>query len=187
MEFNEIIKSRRKELNKTLEQVANDCDVSKATVLRWESGEIKNIRRDKIAKLAKSLNVTPGHLMGWDDIKIGSELNKILISVSKELNKDYTEIKNIYLSDISPISKDNSNLNYENVLNSYIRYYDNKNHYQNDMKFSTIDEAMRFIIKSPTVSAYGGYDLDKMTDDEIIEFANELAEMFKVLAKRHQK
>lgn len=53
--------------------------------------------------------------------------------------------------------------------------------------FSNIDEAMQFIIKSPTVSAYGGYDLDKMSNDEIIEFANELAEMFKVLAKRHKK
>lgn len=68
MNFNEIIQSRRKYLNKTLEDVAKDCDVSKATVLRWESGEIKNVRRDKIAKLAKSLNITPAYLMGWESV-----------------------------------------------------------------------------------------------------------------------
>ena len=76
MEFNEIIQSRRKELNKTLEDVAKDCEVSRTTVLRWESGEIKNVRRDKIAKLAKSLKVTPAHLMGWDNIVIGADLKK---------------------------------------------------------------------------------------------------------------
>lgn len=68
MDFNEIIQTRRKYLNKTLEDVAKDCDVSKATVLRWESGEIKNVRRDKIAKLAKSLNITPAYLMGWEPV-----------------------------------------------------------------------------------------------------------------------
>lgn len=57
----------------------------------------------------------------------------------------------------------------------------------NTIFFTNVEEAMQFIIKSPTVSAYGGYDLDKMSDQEIIEFANELAELFKVLAKRHQK
>lgn len=46
---------------------------------------------------------------------------------------------------------------------------------------------MQFIIKSPVASAYGGYDLDKMSDDEIIDFANELAEMFKVMSKRYCK
>lgn len=53
--------------------------------------------------------------------------------------------------------------------------------------FVSFDSAMQFIIKSPVASAYGGYDIDKMSEDEIIDFANELAEMFKIMAKRHQK
>lgn len=59
---------------------------------------------------------------------------------------------------------------------------------ENDfVSFTSIDSAMQFIIKSPVASAYGGYDIDKMSEEEIIDFANELAEMFKIMAKRHQK
>ena len=32
--------------------------------MRWESGEIKNMRRDKLVALARSLNVDPVVLMG---------------------------------------------------------------------------------------------------------------------------
>lgn len=58
MNFNEKIKQRRIELDKTLEEIGNICGVSKATVLRWESGEIQNLKRDKIAKLAAALEIS---------------------------------------------------------------------------------------------------------------------------------
>lgn len=64
MEFKELIKSLRLEAGKSLEDVARDVGVSRATVLRWESGEIKNMRRDKLIALARSLRTTPIALMG---------------------------------------------------------------------------------------------------------------------------
>ena len=67
MEFKDLIKTRRKELNLTLEDIGKVVGVSKATVLRWESGEIENVRRDKIALLAKALHCTPAYLMGWEE------------------------------------------------------------------------------------------------------------------------
>lgn len=67
MEFKDLIKNRRNRLGKTLEDVAQVVGVSKTTVQRWESGNIKNLRRDKIAKLAEALHTTPGYLMGWED------------------------------------------------------------------------------------------------------------------------
>lgn len=51
----------------TLEQVANQVGVGKSTVRKWETGMIANMRRDKIASLAKALHTTPAYLMGWDD------------------------------------------------------------------------------------------------------------------------
>ncbi len=65
MEMAEKIKNRRTELNLTLENIAKVVGVSKATVQRWESGAISNMRRDKIANLAKALQTTPAYLMGW--------------------------------------------------------------------------------------------------------------------------
>ena len=67
MEFKDLIKTRRLEIGKTLEEVSKEVGVSKATVQRWESGEIANMRRDKIAKLAKALETTPAYLMGWTE------------------------------------------------------------------------------------------------------------------------
>lgn len=65
MEFSDILRARRNALNLTLEEVGEAVGVSKTTVLRWESGEIKNLRRDKIYKLAQILGVEPSILMGW--------------------------------------------------------------------------------------------------------------------------
>lgn len=79
MEFKDLIKSRRIKLGLTLEDVGKIVGVSKATVQRWESGEISNMRRDKIVLLAKALHTSPAYLMGWED---GTE-NQILFQKTK--------------------------------------------------------------------------------------------------------
>lgn len=63
----EALRRRRKELGLTLSQIADQMGVTEATVQRWESGNIKTIRHEKIAKLAEVLDVNPATLMGWDD------------------------------------------------------------------------------------------------------------------------
>lgn len=68
MEFKDLIKKRRLDLGLTMEELGKKIGVSKATIQRYESGEIKNVRRDKIAKLANALDTTPAYLMGWEDV-----------------------------------------------------------------------------------------------------------------------
>ncbi len=53
------IAERRKELGLTLDELGRMVGVSKSTVKKWESGYIKNMRRDKIVLLAKALQVSP--------------------------------------------------------------------------------------------------------------------------------
>lgn len=52
---------------------------------------------------------------------------------------------------------------------------------------NNIEEAMITILSNPSVAFYGGYDLDKMTDEEKIEFANQIADSIKFFAKRYRK
>ena len=59
MNIGRLIFSRRKELNLTLEEIGSAVGVSKSTVKKWESGYIANIKRDKIAALAKVLQISP--------------------------------------------------------------------------------------------------------------------------------
>lgn len=54
---------RRKQVGLTQKEVAQAVGVSEATVSRWESGEIANMRRDKIAAIAKVLNCSPNFIM----------------------------------------------------------------------------------------------------------------------------
>jgi repressor LexA len=67
MELNEKIRHLRLKNNMTLEQVGDLVGVGKSTVRKWESGDIANMRRDKIAKLATALGTSPAYLMGWDE------------------------------------------------------------------------------------------------------------------------
>lgn len=63
----EKIRTLRLKLGMTLEEVGDIVGVSKSTVLKWENGNIANMRRDKIALLAMALRTTPAYLMGWTD------------------------------------------------------------------------------------------------------------------------
>ena len=67
MELKTIIANKRNELGLTLEDVAKICNVSISTVKRWESGEIVDIKRDKVVKLSQALHTTPAYIMGWED------------------------------------------------------------------------------------------------------------------------
>ena len=58
------MKERREALGFTQKDVAKACGVSEGTVSRWESGNISNMKRDKIAKLAKIMQVKPSDIIG---------------------------------------------------------------------------------------------------------------------------
>lgn len=66
MNIGDIIFSRRKALGLTLEEIGSAVGVSKSTVKKWETGYIANIKRDKIAKLAKVLRISPVALINGD-------------------------------------------------------------------------------------------------------------------------
>lgn len=68
MNIGEKLKARRKDLGLTMLQVAIKVGVSEATVSRWESGDIANMRRDKIVSLANALEVSPSFIMDTGDV-----------------------------------------------------------------------------------------------------------------------
>ena len=67
MSLHDDIKQRRIELGLTMADLAQSVGVSEATISRWESGDIANMKRDKIVSLAKALHVSPSFIMGWDE------------------------------------------------------------------------------------------------------------------------
>ena len=86
----ERIKRLRSENNMTLEELGNKVGVGKSTVRKWENGIIANMRRDKIAKLADALNVSPAYLMGWKTPPTSSYV--LATKDSKELIDIYVQL-----------------------------------------------------------------------------------------------
>jgi transcriptional regulator with XRE-family HTH domain len=70
MQTNDLIKMRRLELDMTMKELAKKVGVSEGTISRWESGDIANMRRDKIAALARALEVPPSVLMDWEEYDV---------------------------------------------------------------------------------------------------------------------
>ena len=69
MDIRDILRNRRIELHLTMKQIADAVGVSEGTVSRWESGDIDNMRRDKIAALSKVLSLDPRVIMGWGAVE----------------------------------------------------------------------------------------------------------------------
>lgn len=72
------IEKRRKELKLSQEEVANKVGVTKATVSKWEKGDVENMKRDKIANLAHALKISPLLLLGMEDV---TDKDKVYIPV----------------------------------------------------------------------------------------------------------
>lgn len=96
------IKALRQEKGLTLEQVAEVVGVGKSTVRKWETGMIANMRRDKIADLAKALGTTPAYLMGWKEENDEKEISpsepnltegeKLILDVFRQIPEDQQRI-----------------------------------------------------------------------------------------------
>lgn len=90
MKVNNIIKDRRKELKYTQKFVADYIGVSEATLSRWESGNIQNMKRDKIAKLAEILQLSPAVIVGTEETEpVEIAENYVTFSVIAETAAGY--------------------------------------------------------------------------------------------------
>ena len=63
------IKSRRKQLNMSAEELGKRIGKDRSTVFRYEKGDIENLPLDVLEPIAKALETTPQYLMGWDEVQ----------------------------------------------------------------------------------------------------------------------
>lgn len=82
----ERIKERRLNKEMTLMEVANKLGVKEATMQRYESGEIKNIKHETIVKLAEIFDCSPAYLMGWEESP-----HPLTVAAHKEDNENWTK------------------------------------------------------------------------------------------------
>lgn len=93
MTTGERIKDLRIKRHLTADQLAELVGVNRATIYRYESGDIENMSVDVLKPLAEALHTTPVALMGWDD-------------ASAPEVKDLTSDEISLLSDFRQLSQD---------------------------------------------------------------------------------
>lgn len=92
---------RREELGLTLEQVGEIVGVGKSTVRKWENGDIKNMRRDKIPLLANALQVPIEFIMGIEPNSKSSDKPTLPTLTPKDERSIQKRIQAI-LDDLAP-------------------------------------------------------------------------------------
>lgn len=98
MRIGERIKQRRLELGYTADTLAKMLNKNRATIYRYENGDIENMPIDVLEPLAKALNTTPAYLMGWQEphqakqtvlsSKNERDIQKLLQSILNDLDSN---------------------------------------------------------------------------------------------------
>lgn len=82
MTIGQKIKELRQQLNMSVDDLAAKLGKNRATIYRYERGDIENLPLDVLEPLANALETTPGYLMGWEsEVNIKSEKNDINIAM----------------------------------------------------------------------------------------------------------
>ncbi|MED2125986.1 XRE family transcriptional regulator [Bacillus thuringiensis] len=69
MDVGKRLKQIRLKRNLTLAEVGERINKTEATMQRYESGNIKNLKADTIEELARVYEVSPAYIMGWENEK----------------------------------------------------------------------------------------------------------------------
>ena len=98
------IKERRKELDMTADELGRRIGKNRATVYRYENGDIENLPIDVLKPIAKALDVAPQYLVGWDaDMEEASEKAEPTVDFIVKLDDDVKALIE-YKSFLSPES-----------------------------------------------------------------------------------
>ncbi|WP_088810470.1 MULTISPECIES: helix-turn-helix domain-containing protein [Listeria] len=83
MHVGERIKTRRKQLKISADEIAKKLAVSRSTIFRYENGEIEKLPVGMLKAIADMLETTPSKLMGWE-----TETSEDFIAIFEELEPD---------------------------------------------------------------------------------------------------
>lgn len=112
-DFGIRLKDTRKLKGFTQEELGLRVGVSKATINKYETGIVVNLKRPMVEKLSQALEVNPGYLMGWENsinhVQVGTvQTNNGVIGEAhapvtisngegpRELSKEEIELLRIY-------------------------------------------------------------------------------------------
>lgn len=125
--------------------------------------KIKNFRKQKkisVDFLAKELGVSKTTIYRYED----ETIEKIPLHIIDKLCEIF---------EVSPAEFMGNNIKEEKRV-------------ELPSEFHNAQEAMEFMLKIPMVAAYGGYDLENMSEETIVEFSNEILQQLKLVSYKYK-
>ena len=100
------IKERRKELDMTADELGRRIGKNRATVYRYENGDIENLPIDVLKPIAKALDIAPQYLMGWNiDTEATSKKTEPTVDFALLHDGDVMTVVEV-MSSLSPKSRE---------------------------------------------------------------------------------
>lgn len=116
-------------------------------------------------RVAKETGVTTATLTSWKQGKYTPKTEKL------QKIADYLGVTVDYLKGENPDEKKESDLAYTSAV----------------MDFAEPEEAVKFILSQPALMDFGGYDLKNMSDDEILEVANDMLLALRISLEKQKR
>lgn len=143
---------------------------------------IRKIREEKgygINELSRISGVNASYISALERDEKKNPSVEILTKLANSLEVNINEIIKVDSTTNQDLEKWDNNKN-TNQLEENDELFETR-------EFKTPEAAMQFILKQPTIMGYGGFNVNEMSDEDIISFANELLNLIKMLAPKYNK
>lgn len=133
-------------------------------------------------KLCKEANLAQSTL---SDILTGKNVNPRMDTVQKIADALGVNVFEFFDEGV-PMDKDDMNEMDRKLSTCEPDYVDNEGNIYEFKKFKSAEAAMEFILSQPSIMAYGGFDVDKLSDQDKIDFANDLLQQLKLISFKYK-
>lgn len=103
MKFGDRIKQRRNELHMSAGELGSLIGKNRATIYRYESGDIENVPLEVLEPLAEALDLMPEYLLGWTNSNhVGSIIKEsdvpgmVYVRMREDMAREYESWCNIF-------------------------------------------------------------------------------------------
>lgn len=144
---------------------------------------IKSIRMEKklgINETARKAGISPSYL---SDIEKGNKTNPSTEVLEKIATALEVNVEDFFKTE--PVTKEklqewDNKYNPNGELAEQVKFIES-------LKLGTPEEALKFILEQPTFMAYGGYNLNDLSEEEIMDLANDMLLAMKLSIEKKKR
>lgn len=104
MTIGDRIKTRRKYLRMSADELGRRLGKDRSTIYRYEKGDIENLPLDILEPIAVALDTTPQYLMGWEEVQKNNDILSDIVLRMQTDSQFRTAVEKLYTLDEKKLS-----------------------------------------------------------------------------------